>query len=367
MRKTVFTNALIFDGQSLYENLTVVVENGLITSFSSSADISNADVIDSTGLTLLPGLIDAHIHLDNTPEGSPRLLFQLAKAGVTTALDMGLLNGHVRESFCTHSGIADVRFAGNFATSTGSTHSRFKMGTQASLVDSPEMAVSFVTDRIDEGADYIKIVADIPGPSQEIVNALAGEARKHGKLSVAHASRKAAFAMAQEGKVDIITHCPLDFPLDEAAAKLMKDEGRSCVPTLIMEQTMANAKVFPGLNYAAAKESVTLLHKAGVPILAGTDANSSPMAAVKHGEALYEELGLLVDAGLSNEEALRAATSLPAKWFRLEDRGMIAVGKRADLLLVSGNPVEDIASMKNVTRVWVAGKEVAGKEVVREG
>jgi hypothetical protein len=80
----------------------------------------------------------------------------------------------------------------------------------------------------------------------------------------------------------------------------MRDEGRVCVPTLIMEETLANARVFPGLNYAAAKESVALLHRAGVPILAGSDANSSPMAAVKHGEGLHRELELLVDAGFSN-------------------------------------------------------------------
>jgi len=85
---------------------------------------------------------------------------------------------------------------------------------------------------------------------------LAAEARKHGKLTVAHASRKATFAMDQEGKVNIITHVPLDFPLDEAAAKLMKDEGRVCVLTLVMEETMSKAGIFPGLKYAAAKDSV---------------------------------------------------------------------------------------------------------------
>jgi imidazolonepropionase-like amidohydrolase len=112
------------------------------------------------------------------------------------------------------------------------------------------------------------------------------------------------------------------------------------------------------LNYAAAKESVTLLHKAGVPILAGTDANQSPMAAVKHGEALHRELELLVDAGLSNEEALRAATSLGAQCFRLADRGVIAVGKRADLVLVGRNPVDNIAATKDIKRVWIAGEEI---------
>lgn len=82
------------------------------------------------------------------------------------------------------------------------------------------------------------------------------------------------------------------------------------------------------------------------------------MAAVKHGEALHRELELLVDARLSNEEALRAATSLTAEWFRLSDRGAITVGKRADMVLVGGNPADDIAGTKNVKRVWIGREEV---------
>jgi hypothetical protein len=85
----------------------------------------------------------------------------------------------------------------------------------------------------------------------------------------------------------------------------MKDEERVCVPTLVMEGILVNGRVFPGLNYAAAKESVAQLHKASVSILAGTDANWSPMVSLKHGEGFHRELELLVDAGLSNEEALK--------------------------------------------------------------
>jgi imidazolonepropionase-like amidohydrolase len=358
MAKTAIINALVFDGHTVHQNLKVTVENGLISSIDDSADTNNAKIIDGTGQTLLPGLIDCHVHLDHDVEKTARLLLQIARAGVTTALEMGHFPGTVRESLRNRPGIADVRFAGNFATSTGSRHSQFPFITQASLVDDVEVATRFVQDRVSEGVDYIKIIADVPGPSQEIVNALAIEAKKQGKLSVAHAARNIAFAMAQEGKVDVITHVPLDVPLDENAARLMKDEGRVCVPTLIMEETMANAKITPHLNYSAAKDSVTQLHKAGVLILAGTDANQSPMAGVKHGEALHRELKLLVDAGLSNEEVLRAATSLPAGCFRLGDRGVIAVGKRADLVLVEGNPMHDITATKSVKKVWIAGEEV---------
>jgi len=358
MGKTAINNALVFDGTSMREALTVVIQDNLIVDFGPSPDLSGAKIVDGKGLTLLPGFIDAHVHLDNDMEKSPLLLGELVRAGITTALDMGLLSASVRKSFHNHSNIADVRFVGNFATSSGSAHCHLKLATEDSIVDDSGAAERFIKERVTEDVDYIKIVADVPGPSQGVVNVLSSEARKHGKLTVAHAARKVAWAMAQEAKVDIITHSPMDELIGEEDAKLMKEEGRVCVPTLIMEKTMAAAKIFPSLNYEAAKKSVTILHSAGVPIIAGTDANSSKMAAVQHGASIHQELELLVEAGLSNQEALRAATSVPAKWFRLEDRGVIAAGKRADLLLISGNPVEDIGSTKHVKKVWAAGKEI---------
>ena len=93
-------------------------------------------------------------------------------------------------------------------------------------------------------------------------------------------------------------------------------------------------------------------------MLAGTDSNQTPVVPLKHGESLHRELELPVDAGLSTEEALRPCTSLSARCFRLGDRGTIVRGKRADLVLVGGNPIDDIASTKNVRKVWVAGREV---------
>lgn len=101
------------------------------------------------------------------------------------------------------------------------------------------------------------------------------------------------------------------------------------------------------------------LHAAGVPVLAGTDANAEPGAPfqVEHGASLHQELRLLVEAGLGPAEALRAATSLPARHFSLADRGSIEPGRRADLLLVDGDPLADIAATGHVLRVWCAGVE----------
>jgi imidazolonepropionase-like amidohydrolase len=101
MARTAIINSLVFDGYSLHKDLTVTIENELITSIESSSSdkTSNSNIIDGKGLTLLPGFIDCHVHIDPNPEGGTALLAQLAEAGVTTALDMGFLPGAIRDIF----------------------------------------------------------------------------------------------------------------------------------------------------------------------------------------------------------------------------------------------------------------------------
>ncbi|KAJ7722894.1 hypothetical protein DFH07DRAFT_759756, partial [Mycena maculata] len=105
--------------------------------------------------------------------------------------------------------------------------------------------------------------------------------------------------------------------------------------------------------------SVTALHAASVPILAGTDANTLPGIALPLGTSLHRELELLVEAGLSSVDALRSQATrvLAAQYNRLLDRGVIAPGMRADLLLISGDPIANISTTRNIQRIWIAGVE----------
>jgi imidazolonepropionase-like amidohydrolase len=146
--------------------------------------------------------------------------------------------------------------------------------------------------------------------------------------------------MAQRARADVITHVPSDRALDESAAARMIADSRIVVPTLAMMEGIVEQSAPPGADFAAARASVTTLYRAGVPILAGTDANAAPgvPAAIPHGYSLHHELELLVDAGLTSLDALRAATSLPALYFGLGDRGVIEPGRRADLVLIDGDP-----------------------------
>ena len=374
--KSAITNVRVFDGRQFSGPRTVVIANGIITD-----DEEGAKVIDGNGGFLVPGLIDAHIHLMDKST-----LQSLAQYGVTTALDMATwpLSKLTPLRGCV--GLTDIRSPGIPATCPGSLHSHLLPLPPESLLSGPEDAAKFVADRVSEGADYIKVIADVPGPDQLTLNAVVAEAHRHEKLVVAHASAYDPFLMAQEAEVDIITHSPTDKALDSETVARIAASKTIAVPTLtVMEAVLKPPKISAvlrllfrpiafwaviqaqrrnphggGKKYENARTSVKAMYDAGVPILAGTDANSDPNAPfdLLHGDSLHHELELLVDAGLSAADTLCAATSLPAKHFGLNDRGTIEVGKRADIVLLFRDPLQDIRATRSIQRIWCNGIEI---------
>lgn len=359
--KIAVTNVRVFDGDRLGDPGTVVIDGGVI-----GIDPSGAEIIDANGATLIPGLIDAHVHLHGV-----ETLEQLADYGVTTGLDMATWPPSLVDSLRNRRGLTDIRSAGIPASASGSAHSHVPDFPTQGLVDSPDAASQFVADRVSEGVDYIKVVADVPGPSQETLDALVTAAHQRDRFVVAHAVSTVAFGMGVSAGVDMLTHAPLDVPLDDSLIDTMLADKTVVIPTLTMMEGIAElaAGVGPDLggnlaerggpSYAAARSSVSALHRAGVPILAGTDANAAlgvPFSPV-HGESLHHELELLVDAGLSPAAALASATVLSARYFGLSDRGTIAPGQRADLVLIDGDPTLDIRHTRRIKRVWCGGIE----------
>jgi imidazolonepropionase-like amidohydrolase len=356
--KLALTNVRVFDGRQLDPDSIVVISDGRI-----GTDPAGAQVIDCAGGVLLPGLIDAHVHLDG-----PGRLTMLASYGVTTALDMASVPQETA-ALRGQAGQTDIRSAGIPAIAPGSLHSRFPGVGEPGLIAGPDEAKRFVADRVAQGSDYIKIVIGSPfaDHDQATIDALVAAAHEQGKLVVAHASSVAAVAKAQAAGADILTHVPLDQSLAPAAAAQAAAAGRVVVPTLTMMESIVASVAPPGADYANARASVMALHQAGVPILAGTDANDSPgtPSRVPHGASLHRELELLADAGLSTLEVLLAATALPARYFGLADRGTIEPGKRADLILIEEDPLRDIRATRSIRRVWCGGIEHRPAEKLR--
>jgi imidazolonepropionase-like amidohydrolase len=371
---TVFTNVGVFDGTGVSPLRTLIVRDGLIT--DDAVGPADAETVDGNGGVLLPGLIDSHVHIDTRSD-----LEQCARAGVTTVLDMATRDLAALDSLRDPTALPTVLRAGMPASAPGGTHTK-KMGfAGSSAVTSEADAARFVADRAREGVDYIKVIVEdprMPGTKAlpaPILVAIAAAAHARELLVVAHAVTSAALRLADAAGVDVITHAPLDRALRAEEAAALAERGAVLVPTLVMMRGVSEAvgrklmfrllrrfRIAPPVEYAHARGSVAAARKAGLTILAGTDANNEAGVPFnpRHGSSLADELGLLVDAGLTPAAAIRSATASPASTFGLNDRGAIAAGLRADLILVDGDPTLDIAAIRNVRGVWIAGARVHG-------
>ncbi|WP_394162912.1 amidohydrolase family protein [Galactobacter valiniphilus] len=400
---TTITNVQIFDGLKRHDATSVTIESGIITAIGGVVD--SGVVVNGHGGTLLPGLIDAHVHTSGESLGLA------LRFGVTTELEMQGTHTASRRSGVEHDDtVADVRSAGFGLTPPGGHPAElfprdFHPGPPAgasrpsgprpvqAFATTPDEAEAVVTRLVSDGSDYIKFMVDdgsiegAPGTpmlDQATLNAGVAAAHRHGKLAVAHALTVQASEMALHAGIDGLAHLFMDQPHTRDIVASIQRSGAFVTPCVVLNASMmginaaslaADPRVASRLDDTWLKNlqislnhypqgriedvlaTVKALHEAGVDILAGTDASiPAPfMGGLAHGASLHHELQYLVTAGLSPAEALTAATSTPARRFGLDDRGNIAVGLRADLLLVDGDPLEDISDSLNIRGVWRRG------------
>ena len=353
------TNVKYFTGKGLSALSTVQFSNGIITAVLAGGNTGvppNYQVVNGNGSTLLPGLVEGHTHPTNIAE-----LQTLTSYGITTALGMGCPYVDNCDALRKQDGLADFYSAGIAACTPGSVHATILALPPQDLIYNASQAPSWVKARIAEGSNYIKLIAEDPGLTQDEHNAIVAAAHSNGKKTATHAAQLDNYQQAITSKTDNIQHAPLDGVLSAAQVKTILAQGQTVTPTLAILRKLALSPFNPpGGTYANAQQSVTALYKAGVTILCGTDSDDilGPYATA-YGSSMYDELENLVQAGLSPVQALNAATSAPAQRYGFSDRGAIAVGKRADLLLVGGDPTINVSNARNVKNVWARGVAVA--------
>lgn len=399
MATTAITGARVFDGEKLLGVQTVVLDGRRIHWIGGEVP-EGAEVVDGRGATLLPGLIDAHVH------SSPGSLALALRFGVTTELEMqGLHTRENRAHITEDDTVADVRSAGFGITPPGGHPSElmpegFRPAGDLPPVmplmpfsTTPDQAAAYVPQLLARGSDYIKFMIDdgsveghpgLPMLDQATLNAGVAEARKHGALTVAHTLTLDATRMAVEAGIDGVVHVFMDRPHTTEIVDLIAGAGMFVVPCVCLDASMmgitgspladdprvagrldarwdetlrSSYNRYPQGELEDVLATVRALAASGVDILAGTDASMPEtfFGGLAHGASLHQELQYLVQAGLSPAQALRAATATTARRFGLSDRGRIAEGLRADLLLVDGDPVTDIADTLNTQAVWRRG------------
>lgn len=391
-------HARVIDGCGrTLERATILIQDGRIAAVGTERQVSvprGAVTIDARGMTVLPGLIDCHVHLclgadadvvRAIREEDPALTLLKAarfarltlEAGFTTVRDLGARDhGIFALQRAIGTGIAPgprILAAGLAICMTGG-HARF-IGRQA---DGPVGVVQAVREQLAAGAEVIKFIASggvlTPGTSPdcaqmtfEELSAGMEEARRAGRRVAAHAHGAEGMKNAVRAGAHSIEHATL---MDDEAADLMRAHGVFMVPTLsalattaacglacgVPETAVSKAKTMRGRHEASFKKA----HRSGIPIALGTDAGT-PFN--HHGENA-QELDRMVALGMSPMEAILAATSSAATLLGIEQSvGTIEAGKVADLLVVDGNPLKQIGLLQRRERlagVIQAGRFVSG-------
>jgi imidazolonepropionase-like amidohydrolase len=393
--RTTYRAARVFDGVSEHatEDGAVLVEDGRIASVGSVADLpAGVGITDLGDATILPGLIDAHVHLVWSASAEPhevveresRALTALRcannaalhlRAGVTTVRDLGATDG-LSIDVARAVGLGVLRgprviAAGRAIAMTGG-HGWF-LGREA---DGAEAVRHAVRSELKAGATCIKLMAsggvyghaEEPGSPQLTVEELrvaVEEAHKAGRRVAAHAYSIEAIGNALDAGVDSIEHGSF---IDRDTAGRMRESGTYLVPTMSVYRAMSERGPELGAPeyirrktaevLEASREAFRLALEAGVPVAAGTDCGAP---GHPHG-TLPEELMLMVESGASPIQALRFGTSAAADLLGLGDEvGSLEPGKRADLLAVDGDPTSEILALRDVRLVLRDGSGVAGR------
>jgi imidazolonepropionase-like amidohydrolase len=385
-------NARLIDGTGgpPRSGMTVTIEDGRIVSVGEPAPPPGGPTLDLESRTLLPGLIDAHVHLsslglaglsDDLHEyGLAFVAQRMLEGGITTVRDLG---SYGRSLFRLREAIALGLCQGPRLVLCGQIVAATSPGARAfpgmyCEADGPEGMRRAVREQIRQGVDFIKVmstgaltVADEDvNPAQltlEELDAVVDESHRMGLKVASHAEGLAGIRLSVDVGVDTLEHGEMAFE-DPAVLAAMAERGIILVPTLCVFDLVADGDAFPAwmrerarFLRESAEKTVAAARREGVPMAMGADAGP-------HGENA-RELVRLVEAGLSPTEGIVAATSMAARVCGLEaEIGTAEPGKAADLVVLDGDPLENVRLFLDPDRRWLvlqAGEPVAGTKLVQ--
>ncbi|MEP7340794.1 MAG: amidohydrolase family protein [Acidobacteriota bacterium] len=416
--------AIVIDGSGTEpQRNTVVISGDRIETVAAKVELpAGARIIRAEGMTLMPGIFDLHTHLPYSSIGGavsdwPKNLKAYLYCGVTSVVDFGtypetfepmrrLIKTGVIEAprislaarISTPGGHGAEGGRGDFFSLEVTTPREAQAAVRRVLPYQPDVIKAF-TDGWRYGA-----AADMTSMNEDTLTALVSEAHKNGLEVLTHTVTLDKAKIAARSGVDVIDHGTGDKDVDEELIQLMKANGTTYAPTLAVYEPRArdiltpllaavlnplarevmNPPLVPPQNpplkpaagssengdsarlrrWATLQRNTAALRKAGIMFGTGTDAG---VTGTHHGWATLRELQLLVAGGLTPLEAITAATSNAARALKMDnERGAIAPGKLADLILIEGEPHKNIHDIEKIKRVFLGGHELDREKLVRD-
>lgn len=390
---TAFTGATVWDGTGAPAvGATILVQDGRIVAMEEdSRPPRGAEVVDLAGRWVIPGLVDAHAHVSgywapgSTADDLERVREDLrlfARHGVTTVNSLGDDANvvAVRDAATGQEPHARVLAAGPVVVGDG-------LAARATAVENADMGVDWLKVRVDDN------LGTSPKMSWDAVEAVMAVGRERDVPVATHLFYLEDAKRLLDMGTGLIAHSVRDLPVDAAFVDALRSSGVCYVPTLTRELStftyaerpsffddpfftrhapqaevarvsdaaftnqQATSRAAAGYRVALAQalENLKALSDAGVRVAMGTDAGP---AARFPGYFEHLELQMMVDAGLTPEQALRSATAVAAECSGADDVGTLEPGKWADFLVLGADPLADVAATKSLERVYVAGVEV---------
>lgn len=386
MSKLVLYNALVIDGinDEPMENGYVRIENGRITDVGQGRpQADDGAEFDLKGKSVLPGLIDSHVHLvwDGTPDPVKRILgkpetrvslwayrnaLNTLDHGITTVRDLGSPGRTILDLAEV---IRDGSLVGPNIVASGPAlvmtggHIHY-ISCEVDGVDNVRAAARKV---MKDGAALVKVMAsggiytegEQPGSPQltvEELRAAVSEAHDREKKVSAHAEGLLGIRRALEAGVDTIEH---GIFADGEALRRMKENGATLVPTMAVMRRLATDPRIPSFAQEKAllvtgphTEMLREAVKLGVQIATGTDAGSpcSPP------DVYFQELEIMQEVGMTPMEVIKSSTSIAANTVGRADLGALEPGRKADILVVNGNPLDELSHLRQTCAVLVGGE-----------
>ncbi len=383
----ILRGARVVDGEGGVFDGPVQFDDGRITAINDVSPIrADEEVADLDGYTLVPGIVDSHVHFslsgeasieDVTDKSDAELLFteitnarRTLESGVTGVRSMGARGLDIDLARAIERGdVPGPRTVANCASITITGGHGHHLGQE---VDGPGECRRAVREQRKQGAQFIKFMATggvtTPGTdpgtlafTREEIHALVDEAHRRGVHVATHAHGAEGIRVAAEAGVDTVEHGTF---LDDDAIKAMLANDVTLVPTLTAPHRIlhngdrATAETLAQSNevYDRHRESFRRAVEAGVRVAGGTDAGTP----FNHHGSNRVEIQFMARNGMSPLEAITAMTGTAAETIGLEDAGTVAPGSHADLLVVDGNPTADVAALDEIETVIKGGEVVAG-------